>query len=124
MGAAEIGNALDGGDIATTDGAVVGEHSGLHRYTIGQRRGIGISSPEPLYVVKIDVPLHRLVVGKRSELYSSGFVAGGVNWVSIAPPDHSLRAEVRFAIARPAPATIIKVGTSEARVEFDSPQAR
>jgi tRNA-specific 2-thiouridylase len=124
MVAPEIGNALEGGEIATSDGVVVGEHSGLHRYTIGQRRGIGVSSPEPLYVVKIDVPRHRLVVGRRSELYSRSFVVSAVNWVSIAALAHAIRAEVRIRYrAAEAPATITKLGTGEVRVEFDSPQA-
>ena len=122
MGVADSRNALEGGEIATSDGVVIGEHSGLHRYTIGQRRGIGVSSPEPLYVVKIDVPLHRLVVGKRSELYRKTFMANGVNWVSIAPA-RSIRAAVRIRYrAAEAPATITNVGTAEVRVEFDSPQ--
>ena len=122
MGGAAARIALEGGEIATTDGVVIGEHSGLHHYTIGQRRGIGVSSPEPLYVVKIDVPLHRLVVGKRTELYSRAFVANGVNWVSIAP-GQSVRAAVRIRYrAAEAPATITNVGTAEVRVEFDTPQ--
>ncbi len=124
MGAAEVGNALAAGEIATSDGVVVGEHSGLHRYTVGQRRGIGVSSSEPLYVLKIDVPRHRLVVGKRSELYCKSFVVSGVNWVSIAPPAQTVRADVKIRYrAAEAPARITKVGTSEVRIEFDTPQA-
>ena len=83
-----------------------------------------MSSPEPLYVVKIDVPRHRLVVGKRTELYCKSFVVSGVNWVSIAPPAHAVSADVKIRYrAAEAPATIAKVGTGEVRVEFDTPQA-
>src|SRR6185295_2619442 len=124
MVAPEAGSALEGGEIATSAGVVVGEHSGLHRYTIGQRRGIGISSPEPLYVVKIDVPRHRLVVGKRSELYSSSFVVNAVNWVSIAPPADEVRAEVKIRYrAAEAPATITPLGSGRVCVTFDQAQA-
>jgi tRNA-specific 2-thiouridylase len=116
--------ALAAGAIATTEGVQIGEHSGLHRYTIGQRRRIGVSSPEPLYVVKIDVPRNRLVVGKQSELYSESFTASGVNWIAISPPDEPVRANVKIRYrAAEAPATITRIGTATVRVEFDTPQA-
>ena len=116
--------ALAAGAIATTEGIQIGEHSGLHRYTIGQRRRIGVSSPEPLYVVKIDVPRNRLVVGKQSELYNKSFIASGVNWIAIAPPDEPVRANVKIRYrAAEAPATITRIGTATVRVEFDTPQA-
>jgi len=116
--------ALAQGKIETADGQVVGEHGGLHRYTIGQRRGIGISSPDPLYVVKIDVPRNRLVVGKRHELYSTSLVATGVNWLSIAPPDAPVRATVKIRYRSPeAAATITPLKAGTVRVDFDTPQA-
>jgi tRNA-specific 2-thiouridylase len=112
------------GAIATTDGVVVGEHAGLHRYTVGQRRGIGVASGEPLYVVKIDVPSNRLVVGSRADLYSDSFVAKGVNWISIEPPDEPVRANVKIRYrAADAAARITRTGTAEVHVEFDTPQA-
>ncbi|HKP87629.1 MAG TPA: tRNA 2-thiouridine(34) synthase MnmA [Blastocatellia bacterium] len=121
---AETETALTPGEITSTDGGVIGEHAGLHRYTIGQRRGIGIASPDPLYVVKIDVPRNQLVVGKRSELYGKSFVAAGVNWLSIAPPSAHVRANVRIRYRSPeAPATITPIDTNRARVEFDEAQA-
>lgn len=116
--------ALNRGAIETTGGRVVGEHSGLHRYTIGQRKGIGVSSPDPLYVVKIDVPRNRLVVGHRGELYQSSLVAAGVNWLSMPPPVEPVRASVRIRYrAVEAPATIVPIKAGEVRVVFDSPQA-
>jgi tRNA-specific 2-thiouridylase len=121
---AETGGALSPGEITSTGGGVMGEHAGLHRYTIGQRRGIGIASREPLYVVKIDVPRNRLVVGSRADLYSKSFVATGVNWLSIAPGPDVVRASVRIRYRSPeAPATITQIETNQARVEFDEPQA-
>jgi tRNA-specific 2-thiouridylase len=116
--------ALSAGEIATTEGDVIGEHGGLHRYTIGQRRGIGIAAPDPLYVVKIDVPHNQLVVGKRSDLYKRVFVATGVNWLAIAPPDKAVRASVRIRYRTPeAAATITPIDTNKVRVEFDDTQA-
>jgi tRNA-specific 2-thiouridylase len=112
------------GEIATTEGDIIGEHGGLHRYTIGQRRGIGIASPDPLYVVKIDVPRNRLVVGKRGELRKKSFAATGVNWLAVAPPDEPVRANVRIRYRSPeAPATITPAATNQVRVEFDEAQA-
>ncbi|HEX5736860.1 MAG TPA: tRNA 2-thiouridine(34) synthase MnmA [Blastocatellia bacterium] len=115
--------ALRAGEITSTEGLVIGEHAGLHRYTIGQRRRIGISSPDPLYVVKIDVPRNRLVVGKREDLYSRSLDAKAVNWLSIAPPAAPVRAcvRVRYRSAE-AQATITPTGTNSVRVEFDEPQ--
>jgi len=112
------------GAIKTADDRVIGEHAGLHRYTVGQRRGIGIAASEPLYVVRIDVPRNELVVGKRSELYGKSLVAAGVNWLSIAPPDEPVRAAVRIRYrAEEASATITPSGAGRVRVEFDEPQA-
>ena len=112
------------GEIKTADGNVLGEHTGLHRFTIGQRRGIGIASSEPLYVVKIDVPLNQLVVGKRYELYRSCLIANSVNWLAIASPDGPVRASVRIRYrAVEAPATITPTGAGRVRIEFDEPQA-
>lgn len=116
--------ALATGEITTVEGEVVGEHGGLHRYTVGQRRGIRISSPEPLYVVKIDVPRNQLVVGKREALYQRTFIASGVNWLAIAPPAEAVRAAVRIRYrAAEASATITPLGEGRVRVTFDETQA-
>ena len=112
------------GEITDTNGKPVGEHTGLHRFTVGQRRGIGIASPEPLYVVKIDVPRNQLVVGKRHELYAKSFTAVGVNWLAIATPEKPVRAQVRIRYrANEATATITPVDSTKVRVDFDQPQA-
>jgi tRNA-specific 2-thiouridylase len=115
--------ALKRGEVTSADGRVVGEHAGLHRYTIGQRRGIGIAAPEPLYVVKIDVPRNRLVVGGKKDLYGKSLIATGVNWVSIAPPESPVRASVKIRYrAHDAFATIARVSEGSVRVVFDEPQ--
>ena len=115
---------LAAGDITTAEGDVVGEHGGLHRYTVGQRRSLRISSPEPLYVVKIDVPRNQLVVGKKDELYKSSFIANAVNWIAIAPPTEPVRAAARIRYRAPeAPATITPLGEGRVRVTFDDAQS-
>ena len=112
------------GEITTVEGSVIGGHAGLHRYTVGQRRGIGVSSPEPLYVVKIDVPRNQLVVGRREELYQTSFVATGVNWIAFAPPSAPVRAAVRIRYrAAEAAATIVPMAGGRVRVTFDAAQA-
>ena len=112
------------GETRTADGNIIGEHAGLHRYTIGQRRGIGIASSEPLYVVKIDVPRNQLVVGNRDELLGKSFIATGVNWIAISECDEPVRTDVRIRYrANEAPATITPIDSGRVRVEFDEPQA-
>jgi tRNA-uridine 2-sulfurtransferase len=75
------------GDIVDTSGQVVGQHTGIHHYTIGQRKGIGIAAPEPLYVVALDAIKNRVVVGSRTETHSLECSIDRVNWVSIVPLD-------------------------------------
>ena len=117
------------GEIMTEGGEVVGEHFGLHRYTIGQRRGIGVASSEPFYVTRIDVPRNRLVVGRREDLLGRSLRATGVNWIAIRESDIlqsgdcSLRAKVRIRYrAAEAGAIITATGPREVRVYFDEPQ--
>ncbi|HOR95217.1 MAG TPA: tRNA 2-thiouridine(34) synthase MnmA, partial [Spirochaetota bacterium] len=76
-----IGKRLPAGDIVTTDGKVIGRHNGIHRYTIGQRRGLGIAWQHPLYVVAIDAANNRIIVGSNDELLSSGLIASGINFM-------------------------------------------
>jgi tRNA-uridine 2-sulfurtransferase len=112
------------GEITSVDGRTLGEHRGLHRYTVGQRKGLRIASAEPYYVVKIDVPLNRLIVGRRADLMSNGLMATGVNWLSMEPPLKPVRANVKIRYrAADAAATILPTSPSTARVEFDAPRA-
>jgi tRNA-specific 2-thiouridylase len=120
---AENSPAMAEGKIATKDGQVIGEHGGLHKFTIGQRKGIGIAAPDPLYVVKIDVPLNQLIVGRKDELMGKTLITNGVNWISIAPPTEPVRASVRIRYrALETPATITPLGSGEVRVDFDEGQ--
>lgn len=111
-----------GGEIIDRHGKVLGRHEGIHLFTVGQRRGIGISADRPLYVLAIDAPRRRVVVGYREELGAAGLVARAVNWL-IPPASHSLRAEVKIRHhALPAAATIEPQADGSAAVRFDFPQ--
>src|SRR5258705_4779449 len=111
------------GEIVDTRGIVVGQHTGIHRYTIGQRRGIGIAGPQPLYVINIDAARNRIVVGEQDDLLSTEFTAAGVNWVAFDQPGDSVRAEVRVRYRhKPAEATITPIENNRVRVVFDEPQ--
>jgi len=111
------------GEIVNAAGQVIGRHEGIHRYTIGQRRGIGIADEKPLYVVSINADRNRVTVGPADELMSSEFTAAGVNWVSLEDPATPVRADVRVRYRHTAaPATITPLPDARARVVFDEPQ--
>ena len=111
------------GEIVNQTGEVLGHHTGIHRYTIGQRRGIGIAAEQPLYVISIDSKDKRVVVGQQEELLKSEFTAAGVNWIPFDPPTVPVRAEVRVRYRHnPEPATITPLAGNRVRVRFDEPQ--
>ncbi|HVF30131.1 MAG TPA: tRNA 2-thiouridine(34) synthase MnmA [Pyrinomonadaceae bacterium] len=113
----------DGGAIVNTRGETIGAHTGIHRYTIGQRRGLGIAHERPLYVVQIERAKNQIVVGEADELESVEFVAKGVNWVAIDEPVEPVRARVKVRYRHdPAPATIDALPGARARIVFDEPQ--
>lgn len=108
------------GPIARTDGAIIGEHTGLPFYTIGQRKGIGVSSPEPLYVIGTRPETNTLIVGRADELGSDRLTAARVNWVSGQPPAAPIRALVKIRYkAAPAWATITPVSDQRVEVVFE-----
>jgi tRNA-specific 2-thiouridylase len=110
------------GPIRLCSGEVIGEHSGLPDYTIGQRKGIGIAWSEPLYVIAKDVGTNSLVVGVRSELGNTAISVRNVNWISGSPPDNTLRVEVKIRYrADPAPALVVPAGYNRADVRLEQP---
>ena len=118
-----VGEIPEGGEIVNIHGAVVGSHSGIHRYTIGQRRGLGVAHEKPLYVVQIERSKNQIVVGEQEELESVEFVAKGVNWVAFDTPLRPVRAEVKVRYRHdPASATIYPLPDDRARIVFDQPQ--
>jgi tRNA-specific 2-thiouridylase len=111
------------GEIVDTAGRVVGEHEGIHRYTVGQRRGIGISDQRPLYVISINANKNRITVGPTEELLSNEFTAAGVNWITFDDPAEPVRADVRVRYRHTAaPATITPLPDARAHIVFDEPQ--
>ena len=121
----EQGSALpdDSGEIVTTNGEVLGRHAGLHQYTVGQRKGIGVAAGRPLYVVSLDRASNRLIVGEDQDLRSTTCEVRDVNWISIATPNAPLEALVRVRHRHePAPAQITPLDAATARVTFRAPQ--
>ena len=113
----------DSGEVVTTSGEVLGRHTGLHQYTVGQRKGIGVSAGRPLYVVSLDRANNRLVVGEDQDLRSTTCEVRDVNWLSIATPRTSIEAMVRVRNRHePAPAQITPLEATTARVTFREPQ--
>jgi tRNA-specific 2-thiouridylase len=116
----QVPDAVQSGPILNRRGEVLGQHSGLVDYTIGQRKGLGISAPEALYVLAIDSAANALVVGTRAELGADRLVADGVNWIAGCPPERPLRAEVKIRYrARPAPALVVPLEMERVEVRFD-----
>jgi tRNA-specific 2-thiouridylase len=112
-----------GGEIVNTAGETVGAHTGIHRYTIGQRRGLGIAHEKPLYVVQIERARNQIIVGEAESLESIEFTAKGVNWVAFDEPSDPVRARVKVRYRHdPAPATIYALDDDRARIVFDEPQ--
>jgi tRNA-specific 2-thiouridylase len=113
-------NAIRPGPIARRDGAVIGEHTGLPFYTIGQRKGIGLSGPEPLYVIGTRVETNTLIVGTAEELGADRLTAARVNWVSGSAPTTPFRAQVKIRYkAAPAWATVTPLPQNRAEVVFE-----
>lgn len=111
------------GEIVDLSGRVLGQHDGIHHYTIGQRRGIGIAHSEPLYVVGIDARNNRVVVGDRTQAQNTGCTVQRINWVSIPQPTAPIRAEAQIRYRSTAvPCTVMPLAGDRARLIFDEPQ--
>ena len=112
------------GEIVTRAGQTLGQHNGLANYTIGQRKGLGVSSPVPLYVLGKDAGTNTLVVGTADELGTAELIAKDVNWTSGEAPREAFRAEVKIRYtAREASALVTPLdGGRQVRVQFDAPQ--
>jgi tRNA-specific 2-thiouridylase len=110
------------GEIVSAAGRVLGEHGGVHRFTVGQRKGLGVAAGEPLYVIRTEPDSQRVIVGTNEDLLRAGFNAKGVNWI-IEQPSAPLRAHVRIRNKHhPAPASVHPIGADRARIQFDEPQ--
>ena len=111
------------GELVTADGRVIGEHSGVHHFTIGQRRGIGISAAEPLYVIATEPATKRVVIGSNHALLRATMQVKDLNWISMAPPEAAVRAEIKIRNKHAAaPATIMPIDAANVEIRFDQPQ--
>jgi tRNA-specific 2-thiouridylase len=112
------------GEIVSTDGRVLGEHSGAHRFTVGQRRGLGIAAGEPLYVIATEPATQRVIVGKNDELLCARLTAKDVNWFPWETLVSPVRAQVKIRNKHVAAAATVSPTADPSRVEvcFDEPQ--
>ena len=111
------------GAIVNTEGHTIGQHAGVHHFTVGQRKGIGIAAPDPLYVIATDPAAQTVTVGANEQLLSSRLIARQINWVSWADLTHPARAHVRIRNRHtPAPATLTPLPDGTVEVRFDEPQ--
>jgi tRNA-uridine 2-sulfurtransferase len=111
------------GELVSTSGEVLGRHGGVHKFTVGQRRGLGIATGRPLYVVRIDPESRRVVVGEDAELRGDHCEVSGIHWIAGDPPAASFEAAVKIRYKHtPAPAVIEPAGRVAARVRFATPQ--
>ena len=111
------------GQVVTADGGRVGDHQGIHRFTIGQRRGLGIPDATPWYVVGLESEKNMVVVGKKEDLFHSEMRVAGLNWLAGQPPASTDEIEVRIRYRhQPAPAEIRLEGQGGVKVVFREPQ--
>jgi tRNA-uridine 2-sulfurtransferase len=111
------------GDIVNSSGEQLGRHNGIAFYTIGQRKGLGISNPTPLYVNRIDRENNRIIVGGEDELFSNKMTVRRLNWISIEPPQSDMPAEVKIRyLHNPASARIVPVSNDVVNIIFEKPQ--
>ena len=117
------GDIAPGGEIVDKQGRSLGRHEGIFGFTIGQRRGIGVPSSRPYYVLRIDPPTNQVIVGHKEDLLARELVAHGMHWVSIPPPPKEFRAvgRIRYRHAGAA-CQVIPRGKTEVVVQFDEPQ--
>ncbi len=126
--ASKAGADGEAGDSATgvvvdTTGRERGRHAGAHRFTVGQRKGLGIAAPEPLYVISTDTKTQTVTVGSNDELLRSTMVTREINWVSWSGLQAPARAQVRIRNRHmPAAATLYPMVDNRVEVRFDEPQ--
>lgn len=113
----------EAGELVTASGEAVGRHSGVHRFTVGQRRGLGIAAPRPLYVLQIDPQTRRVTVGEEKELWRDSLEARDVNWIAWPDLREPVEAMVKIRYRHePSSARIEPVAAGTVRVRFHAPQ--
>ncbi len=119
-----IPEAAKPGPILDKKGTILGEHRGILFYTVGQRKRLGISAKEPLYVTAIDRERNAILVGSKQEIYSSEFIASRLNWIAIDKLRQPLpiRAKIRY-LHQEAEAVVTPLGEDQVQVKFYEPQS-
>ena len=111
------------GELVTTNGEVIGEHSGIHNFTVGQRKGLGVATGSPLYVIQISGAQKQVIVGGDEHLYSRTLRAKRVNLISVEDLNEPIRVTAKIRHRHePAPATIERAAEDEILITFDEPQ--
>ena len=111
------------GDILDMKGRKLGRHEGLHRYTIGQRRGLGIAAGKPMYVVRIDAASNTVVVGDESDVMQKQAAVAGVRWISGVEPASAIKCGTRIRYNHDAAVSVVMPrGPDSASIQFDEPQ--
>jgi len=111
------------GELVTTRGDVIAEHAGIHNFTVGQRKGLGVATGSPLYVIQLDGEKRQVIVGGEQQLYSRTLRAKNVNWVATDVPNGALRTAVKIRHKHEAAAaTLEPMATNEVLVTFEHPQ--
>lgn len=119
----DLKGAVRSGEIVSPAGDVLGKHRGIHQFTVGQRKGLGVAVGEPLYVIQTDVATNRVVVGKSAELMKSVLIAGKVNWISIESLTNPIRVKAQIRNRHEAAhATVSNAEEGNVEVRFDTPQ--
>ena len=122
---AEQGDALPdtAGELVTTDGNVIGEHGGIHHFTVGQRKGLGVATGSPLYVIQIKGDTRQIVVGNQEDLYSRTMRVKKINLISMPELNEPMRVQAKIRHRHePASAQLEVSGGDEMTITFDQPQ--
>jgi len=115
--------ALADGEIIDQQNNVIGRHKGFPFYTIGQRKGLGLSVPDPVYVTEIDAGANRVKVGFQKDLEHCGLIADNVNWVSFSPPTRPMQVQAKIRYnSPPEPALLTVQDDNAVKITFDRPQ--
>lgn len=111
------------GELVTVDGRVLGAHSGVHHFTVGQRKGLGVAASDPLYVISTDPVSRKVTVGSNDDLLRATLIARDINWVSIERPSRPFRAQVKIRNRHAAAnATVEPLADGRIGIRFDEPQ--
>ena len=109
------------GDFVDADGNVMGEHKGIIKYTIGQRKGLGLALKKPAYVLELDTEGNRVILGDNEDLFKRELTAHDFNWVSMAPPEGPFRASARIRYKhKEAPCEVIPITEAEGSLNSDA----